>query len=75
MPRHQLLNAAPHLFHEFQTTQQSLREARSAFSDRNNPLTILKPLKPNALDDYDAAVKKNSMRLREGKPFVRVLQF
>ena len=75
MPHHQLLNITPHLHNPFQVTQKSLEEARSAFSSKNNPYAIMKPLKPSPLDDYDAAVKKNSMRLRGDKSWVRVLQF
>jgi len=38
----------------------------------NNPLTILKPLKPNALDEYDKAVLKRKMKARGGVKFVEV---
>ena len=75
MPHHQLLNSAAHIYHPFRVTQESQAEAKKAFSSKSNPLAIMKPLKPNAMDDYDAAVKKNSMRLRGGAPWVRVLQF
>ena len=72
---HSLFNAAPHIYNPFRVTQESLSEAKRAFTSKSHPMAILKPLKPNAMDDYDAAVKKNSMRLRGGAPWVRVLQF
>lgn len=37
-----------------------------------NPLTIMKPLKPNAMDDYDKAVKSRKKKARGGQKFVEV---
>jgi hypothetical protein len=52
--------------------QQRRRTVEESTGGMKNPLTIVKPLKPNALDEYDKAVKKQRTKARGGKKFVEV---
>ena len=52
--------------------QRRRRTVEEMTGGMRNPLTIVKPLKPNALDGYDKAVKKQRTKARGGKKFVEV---
>jgi hypothetical protein len=65
------VNRMNHQLYNILKTQKTTLDMSRTGGPRN-PLTILKPLKPNAMDDYDKAVKKQRMKAREGKKFVEV---
>jgi len=76
-PRHHVNRMNHQLYNILKTpTTEQTAEYRMLDLSRtggpSNPLTIMKPLKPNQLDDYDKAVKRRRTKAREGKKFVEV---
>ena len=54
------------------TGQQKRRTVEEIAGGSSNPLTIIKPLKPSPLDNYDKAVKRDRRKARGGEKFVEV---
>jgi hypothetical protein len=68
------------LYNILRTNNQPTEEQKAAYEELDkrrtggpsNPLTIMKPLKPSPLDDYDKAVKRRRTKARGGEKFVEV---